>query len=58
MNVAAKLMKCRVNTIYFIKHHKIFFKYFEENKAMIPWKHFVHEVFCTCEDFISYFSGE
>ena len=30
MNVAPKLMNCRVNTTYFLKIHEILFKYFYE----------------------------
>ena len=55
MNVAPKLLNCRVNMTYFVKNHDILFNYFEENEEQIPWK---HEFYCICENCISYFFGE
>ena len=55
MSIAAKLMNCRVNTTYFVKHHEILLNYFEKNEEQIPWK---HEFSCTCKNCISYFFGE
>ena len=44
INVALKLMNCRVNTTYFVKNLEIVFKYFNENGKQIHCKHefFVH----------------
>ena len=50
MDVAPKLMNCRVNVKYFLKNHEIIFKYFADEEIQTPWK---HPVFCTCEDCIS-----
>ena len=53
MNAAPKLLNCWVNMTYFIKNYEILLGYFEENGVQIPWK---HNIYCTCEACISYFS--
>ena len=55
MSVAPKLLKCRVNMTYFVKNYEILIGDFEENEEQIPWK---HNIYCTCEACISYFSEE
>ena len=54
MNVALKLINCRVNTRYFAKNHEILSKHFDESEeTQAPFKHVFS---CTWEDYISYFA--
>ena len=50
MRVAPKLLKCRVNMAYFVKHYEIPMTYFKSRQ--IAWE---HQLDCTCEDCNSYF---
>ena len=45
MNLARKLLNCRVNVAYFVKNNEILTTYLKSRQ--IAWK---HQYDCTCED--------
>ena len=53
MEIAPKLMNCRVNMTYFVINHDILFNYFSEENEEQPQKHIVT---CNCKVCNSYFT--